>query len=100
MENKVIAVGRADCHFCEMLFYELVEIHKLDPYFIVDSVEPELFKDFKNHFGINRFPAVQVDNGTDFITIHMDKDYPDTPNYILVNNLGEMIDKTLELISE
>jgi hypothetical protein len=100
MEKKVIAVGKMDCHFCEMLFHELVEIHKLKPYFIIDNIEPELFKDFKNHFGINRFPAVQVDNGTDFITIHMDKDYPDTPNYILVNNVGEMIDKTLELISE
>jgi hypothetical protein len=100
MKYKVILIGKRDCHFCEILFYEIIELHKIESYTIIDHIEPELFKDFTKHFGINRFPAVQVDNGTDFITIHMDKDYPDTPNYILVNNVGEMIDKTLELISE
>ena len=31
--------------------------------------------DFSKHFGINRYPAVQIDNGKEFITIHMDKDF-------------------------
>jgi hypothetical protein len=58
--------------------------------------------DFNKHFGIKRYPVVQIDNGNEFITIHQDVEYfnnnKDTPNYIFVNDLNELIDKTLELI--
>ena len=101
MKNKVILVARKDCHFCEVLMVELTEVHKLKPYIIVDSVAPELFTDFTKHFGINRFPAVQIDTGEEFITIHMDKNHPgNDPKYIFVESVGHMLDKTLELISE
>jgi hypothetical protein len=101
MEKKVILVGKKDCHYCEVLFYELVEIHNLKPFFIFEHSSPELFVDFSKHFGINRYPASQIDNGKEFITIHMDKDFKtDNPNYIFVESIEHMIDKTLELISE
>ena len=101
MEKKVIVIAKKDCHFCEVLLYEMIEINKLKPYTIMDNVAPELFSDFSKHFSVNRFPAVQIDNGVEFITIHMDKDQiTDSPNYIYVNNIGEMLDKTLEFISE
>ena len=101
MENKVILIARKDCHFCEVLMVELVEIHKLKPYIIVDFVVPDLFNDFTRHFGITRYPVVQIDTGQEFITIHMDKTHPgNDPKYIFVESVGHMIDKTLELISE
>jgi hypothetical protein len=101
MEKKVILVGKKDCHYCEVLFYELVEIHKLKPFFIFEQTSPELFTDFSKHFGINRYPASQIDDGKDFITIHMDKDFKtDSSNYIFVESVGHMVDKTLELISK
>jgi hypothetical protein len=101
MEKKVIVIAKKDCHFCEVLLYEMIEINKLKPYTIMDNVAPELFSDFVKHFAVNRFPAIQIDNGVEFITIHMDKNQTiDNPNYIYVNNIGEMLDKVLELISE
>jgi hypothetical protein len=101
MKNKVILIAKKDCHFCEVLMVELMEIHKLKPYIIMDNVAPDLFNDFSKHFGVNRYPVIQIDTGEEFITIHMDKTHPgNNPKYILVEDIEHMLNKTLEFISE
>jgi hypothetical protein len=102
MENKVILIARQDCHWCEVLLYELLQVYKIDPLIIFDTQTPELFNDFTKHFGIKRYPVIQIDNGTEFITIHQDIEYfnnnKTSPNYIFVKDLNEMIDKALYLL--
>lgn len=103
MEKQVLTFTRKDCHHCEVLLHELYYDHKIEVRNFSDNLYESIWGDFRRHFGINRFPAVQVDDGVTIITIHSDPNF--VPNsqqspdqiYIKVETVDEMVAKTVEL---
>lgn len=110
MEKKVFVISRHGCQICEILEYELKYIHNIEFSTFSNSKTPEIFLDFQKQFKIDRFPVVQIDNGKEFTTIHWDSEFTEIQSgnpggkqpfpHIKVNNIEEMINKTLKLLSE
>ena len=90
MNKKVILILREGCQLCEVLEHELIHNEKLEVIAFSDIAHPDVFQEFTQRFGINRYPAIQIDDGKDFITIHAD------PNFIEpVSGAGSNINKIL-----
>lgn len=90
MNKKVILIVREGCQLCEVLEHELVYNEKLEVIAFSDIHHPEIFQEFTQRFNIHRYPAIQVDDGKDFITIHGD------PNFVeSTSGTGSSMNKTL-----
>ena len=70
MNKKVFIISRKGCHYCELLEHELYHNEKIKFMSFNDMDDAPIFEDFTNQFKINKYPAIQVDDGKDFITIH------------------------------
>jgi len=90
MNKKVILIVREGCQLCEVLEHELVHNEKLEVLTFSDITHPNIFQEFTQRFGINRYPAIQIDDGNNFITIHGD------PNFIeSTSGAGSNMNETL-----
>lgn len=109
--KKVFVISRRGCQTCEMLEYDLKYIHEVEFQSFSDMETPDIFNEFKVQFKINRFPVVQIDDGTGFTTIHMDNSYIPKESgtgssmvsgfgFIKVNSLSELLETTLKSLSE
>jgi hypothetical protein len=90
MNKKVILIVRHGCQMCEVLEYELIHNEKFEVITFTDTHHPDVFQEFLQRFKINRFPAIQVDDGKDFITIHGDPDFVEP-----VSGAGSSMSKAL-----
>lgn len=91
MNKKVILILREGCQLCEVLEHELIHNEKLEVIAFSDIAHPDIFQEFLQRFKINRFPAIQIDDGKDFITIHGDPDFIEPTS----GGAGSTINKTL-----
>ena len=75
MDKQVIVFSRKGCQTCERLLFELEQVKKIKV-LKFDNVNNEpVFYDFINNFKINRFPAVQLDDGKIITTLHKDPNF-------------------------
>jgi len=110
MNKKVILIVREGCQLCEVLEYELVHNEKLEVLIFSDITHPDVFQEFTQRFGISRYPAIQVDEGTDFITIHADPNFIESTSgagssmnkklFYFENTVNKQISKLKELLKD
>jgi len=109
MEKQVLLIKRDGSQVSDRIHYELTYINNIKNIITVSSqVSPNIFYDFINHFKINIFPVIQIQEGIKFITIHTDPNHKEPSQgaggraisdftFVKVNNTNELISKALEL---
>lgn len=90
MNKKVILISRTGCQLCEVLEYELLHNEKIEVIVFKSEEHPDVFNEFTQRFGIDRFPVLQVDDGKDFITIHADSTFSEP-----TSGAGSRMSKTM-----
>ena len=90
MNKKVFVISRKGCHYCELLEHELYHNEKIKFMPFNDIDDALIFEDFTTQFKITRYPAIQIDDGKDFITLHGDPDFVEP-----ASGAGSNINKTL-----